>query len=185
MCRGIAGSGFFLSYPAVFFHPETFNLPVYGPPKRWILPEKLVLLEPSDAVLYRAGLLGGNPDGCILQKLSCQLSRHPHSEKVCAGKKVPGPLPTKNGVVSGAKRACYEVVVDGVGENAIGPVEDGGQPGILDRQRAVGVGATEAAPTPRPDRVGGIRVDRSQGNGGRLGNDGRPALPCSPAAVSR
>ncbi len=58
-----------LSYPAVFFHPEASNLPVYGPPKRWILPETLVLLAPSDAVLCREGLLGGNPDGSILTEI--------------------------------------------------------------------------------------------------------------------
>ena len=80
---------------------------IYGLPKRWILPEKPILLEPSDAVLCREGLLGGNPDGNILQRFSCRLCRHAHSEKVCAGKKVHGLFPTKNGVVSGAKRARY------------------------------------------------------------------------------
>ena len=88
----------------VFFHLEAFNLSVYGPLKRRMLPEILVLLELSDAVLCRAGSLGGNPDGNILQRFSSQLSRHPHSEKACAGEKAPGLLSTKNGVVSGAKR---------------------------------------------------------------------------------
>ena len=58
MCRGIGGSGFFLSYPAVFFYPEAFPLPVYVPPKRPILPEKLAFFELSDAAQRRSRAVG-------------------------------------------------------------------------------------------------------------------------------